>query len=99
MKRDSFSNNEEKRVRATPKKPGRGKNTPAAQRLYALVKNFQGINQEVEVFAQETEALKSFREYTGFEWNPHYTNPESDLYDEDFSETKVFEVSGKGISL
>jgi hypothetical protein len=60
--------------------------------FHVLVKNFNGINEDVEVFEHEHEALEAFKKYTGFEWNPHYTDPASDHYDEKFSETKIFNV-------
>ena len=62
-------------------------------KLHVLVKNFQGVNDDIDVFEYERDAKKAFYKYTGFKWNKEYTDPASSRYQEDFSETKIFEVS------
>ena len=64
----------------------------ASRKIHVLVKNCRGINEDVELFENEEQALKAFKEYTGFEWNPEYTDQDSDFFSESFSETKIFEV-------
>jgi hypothetical protein len=61
-------------------------------KLYVLVKNFSGINQDVELFRNLKEAGSAFKEYTGFPFNPKYNDPENDFYNEKFSETKIYEL-------
>jgi len=63
-----------------------------ANKIYLLVKNFSGINEDVEILKTERNAHKVFREYTGFEFCKAYTNPSSPKYSEDYSETKIFEI-------
>lgn len=57
-----------------------------------FVKYFEGINYEVEIHKSFKEAKQSFRDYTGFKFNRHYTEPESDKYSEIFSEAKIYEL-------
>ncbi|MFB0562968.1 MAG: hypothetical protein ACETWM_17355 [Candidatus Lokiarchaeia archaeon] len=61
-------------------------------RIYILVKNFSGVNQDVELLKNMKEAEIAFEKYTGFPFNTQYNNPESDLYNEKFSETKIYEL-------
>ena len=61
-------------------------------RIYILVKNFAGVNQDVQLFKSIGEAEMVFEKYTGFPFSSQYNNPESDLYDEKFSETKIYEL-------
>ena len=60
--------------------------------IYLLVKNFSGFNQDVELFQKIEEAERAFEKYTGFPFSTQYSYPESDLYDEKFSETKIYEL-------
>lgn len=62
------------------------------EKLYVLVKNFSGRNQDVEIVGNFKEAKLAFRKYTGFTYNKHYLNPESKYYKEKFSETKIYEL-------
>lgn len=62
------------------------------QKLYVLVKNFSGINQDVDLFSSEKDATSAFREYTGFTFNDRYSDPENEAYKEKYSETKIFEI-------
>jgi len=61
--------------------------------LYVLVKNFKGINEDVDVFNTYKAAQKAFFEYTGFSYSKDYQNPESVRYNESFSETKIYEIA------
>ena len=67
-------------------------NHPNDNRLYVLVKNFQGVNEDVDVFGSEKAAQAAFRRYTGFAWSRDYVDPQSPHYSEAHSETKIFEV-------
>lgn len=55
--------------------------------IYALVKAFGDIVEGVELFDTEKEVEEAFFEYTGFEYNG-LTN----LFDEDYEETKIFVI-------
>ena len=61
-------------------------------KVIVLVKNFQCLQDGVEVFTNEEDALRTFKEYTGFEWNDGYRDPddEEDRFSEDFSETVIY---------
>lgn len=60
--------------------------------LYILVKNFKGINEDVDIFYSYKAAQKAFFEYTGFSYSKDYQNPEAIGYNEYFSETKIYEI-------
>ena len=61
-------------------------------KIYILVKNFSGVNQDVELLGNSREAEKAFKRYTGFSYSTQYDNPESERYNERFSETKIYEL-------
>lgn len=61
-------------------------------KIYILVKNFSGINQDVELLRNSREAGIAFSKYTGFSYSNKYNNPESERYNERFSETKIYEI-------
>jgi hypothetical protein len=61
--------------------------------IYVLVKNFKGINEDVDVFDTYKAAQKAFFEYTGFSYSKDYQNPEAIRYNENFSETKIYEIA------
>lgn len=65
-------------------------------KIFALVKNFEGINYDVDMYQSLEEAKREFREYTGFGFNGHYSDPHSEKYSEKFSETKIFELELPG---
>ncbi|MCK4386400.1 MAG: hypothetical protein KAW52_09070 [candidate division Zixibacteria bacterium] len=60
-------------------------------KIFALVKNFEGINHDVEIYESFKKAKREFMEYTGFRFNKRYTDPTSEKYSEKFSETKIYE--------
>lgn len=62
------------------------------ERIYVFVKNFAGINQDVEILGSFKEAKLAFRKYTRLPFNKYYLNPESKYYNEKFSETKIYEL-------
>jgi len=62
-------------------------------KIFVLVKNFEGINHDVEIYESFKDARKEFREYTDFRFNRQYTDPHSEKYSEKFSETKVYELN------
>lgn len=62
------------------------------RKIYVFVKNFAGINQDVEILENFKEAKLAFRKYTGLPFNKYYCNPESKYYNEKFSETKIYEL-------
>lgn len=62
------------------------------ERIYVLVKNFSGLNQDVEILGNFKEAKLAFQKYTGFPFNKYYLNPESKHYNEKFSEKKIYEL-------
>ena len=59
-------------------------------KVFVLVKNFQCVQDDVEVFTTEADALEAFKEYTEFEWNEGYRDPDDDRFVEDFSETVIY---------
>ena len=59
-------------------------------KVFVLVKNFQCVQDDVEVFTTEADALKAFKEYTEFKWNEGYRDPDDDRFVEDFSETVIY---------
>lgn len=61
-------------------------------KIFSLVKNFEGINHDVEIYDSFRAAKKEFMEYTGFRFNKRYTDPCSEKYSEKFSETKIYEL-------
>ena len=61
-------------------------------KIFVLVKNFGGVNNEAELCPSFGEARKRFRQYTGFGYNDKYCDPESDRYEEKFSETRIYEL-------
>ena len=61
-------------------------------KIIVLVKNFAGINHDVELYESFKKAKKGFNEYTGFGFKRRYSNPESRKYREKFSETKIYEL-------
>lgn len=61
-------------------------------KIYILVKNFSGVNQDVELLKNLREAEMVFEKYTGFPYSNQYNNPESERYNERFSETKIYEL-------
>jgi len=62
-------------------------------KIFVLVKNFEGINHDVEIYESFKDARKEFREYTDFSFNRQYTDPHSEKYSEKFSETKIYELN------
>lgn len=62
------------------------------KKLFVLVKNYQGVNHDVDVLINFESAKRAFLKYTGFAFNDQYQNPESAGYNEKFSETKIFEI-------
>ena len=62
------------------------------KKIYVLVKNYTGVNDDVEVLINFEAAKRAFLKYTGFAYNDQYQNPESNQYNEKFSETKIFEI-------
>lgn len=65
-------------------------------KIFVLVKNFEGINHDVEIYDSFKAAKREFREYAGFRFNMHYTDPHSKKYSEKFSETKIYELGLPG---
>lgn len=61
-------------------------------KIHVMVKNFGGINHDVEIYKSLKDAKKEFREYTGFRFNRQYSDPASEKYNEKFSETKIYEL-------
>ena len=59
-------------------------------KVFVLVKNFLCVQDDVEVFTTEAGAMEAFKEYTEFEWNEGYRDPDDDRFVEDFSETVIF---------
>jgi len=57
-----------------------------------LVKNFGGVNHDVEIYKSLKDATREFKEYTGFRFNKQYADPSSEKYKEKFSETKIYEL-------
>jgi len=64
----------------------------SGKNLYILVKNYRLINEDVEICRTEEEAVKAFEKYTGFSFSRKYTDPDSEHYSQDYSETKIFEL-------
>jgi hypothetical protein len=62
------------------------------KKIYILVKNYMGVNDDVDVLINFEAAKRAFLKYTGFAFNDQYQNPESAGYIEKFSETKIFEI-------
>ena len=62
-------------------------------KIFVLVKNFSGINHDVEISKSLKDARKEFREYVGFRFNKRYADPNSEKYNEKFSETKIYELN------
>jgi len=62
------------------------------KKIYVLVQNYIGVNDDVEVLINFEAAKRAFLKYTGFDFNDQYQNPESNQYNEKFSETKIFEI-------
>lgn len=62
------------------------------KKIFVLVKNYMGVNDDVEVLINFESAKRAFFKYTGFAFNNQYLNPESNHYSEKFSETKIFEI-------
>lgn len=62
------------------------------EKIYVLIKNFSGLNQDVEILESFKEAKMAFRKYTDFPFNKYYLNPGSKHYNEKFSETKIYEL-------
>lgn len=62
------------------------------KKIFVLVKNYMGVNDDVDVLINFESAKRAFFKYTGFAFNDQYLNPESAGYNEKFSETKIFEV-------
>lgn len=62
------------------------------KKIYVLVKNYMGVNDDVDVLINFESAKRAFLKYTGFVFNDQYQNPESAGYIEKFSETKIFEI-------
>lgn len=54
-------------------------------KIFVLVKNFEGVNHDVEICGSLKSAKKEFREYTGFGFNRSYSDPHREKYDEKFS--------------
>ncbi len=65
-------------------------------KIFVLVKNFEGINYDVDIYENLKDARGDFREYTGFGFNREYTDPSSERYSEKFSETKIYELDLPG---
>jgi hypothetical protein len=65
-------------------------------KIFVLVKNFEGVNHDVELYGSLKEAKREFKEYTDFAFNKSYCDPHSEKYDEKFSETKIFELDLPG---
>ena len=61
-------------------------------KIFVLVKNFEGVNHDADLYGSFKQAKREFREYTGFGFNRSYCDPHSEKYDEKFSETKIFEL-------
>lgn len=64
--------------------------------IFVLVKNFEGINSDVELYESFEDAKAGFNDYTGFRFNGFYNDPQNERYDERFSETKIFELDLPG---
>ena len=62
------------------------------QKIFLLVKNYMGVNDDAAVLINFEAAKRAFHKYTGFAFNDQYLNPESAGYNEKFSETKIFEI-------
>jgi len=63
------------------------------QKIFVLVKNFEGVNHDAELYKSFKDAKKEFREYAGFRFNKKYTDPISENFNEKFSETKIYELN------
>jgi hypothetical protein len=62
------------------------------KKIFVLVKNYMGVNDDIDVLINFESAKRAFLKYTGFAFNDQYQNPESAGYLEKFSETKIFEI-------
>jgi len=62
------------------------------KKIFVLVKNYMGVNDDIDVLINFESAKRAFLKYTGFAFNDQYQNPESAGYIEKFSETKIFEI-------
>jgi len=62
------------------------------EKIYVLVKNYRLLNEDVEIYRTEEEAVKAYEKYTGADFSKKYTDPESEFFLEDFSETKIFVI-------
>ena len=65
-------------------------------KIFALVKNFEVINYDVDIYQRLDEAKKEFEDYTGFKFNMHYSDPHNEKYSKKFSESKIFELEMPG---
>jgi len=62
------------------------------KKIYILVNNFMGINDDVDVLIDFETAKKAFKKYTGFAYNDNYQFNDNEGFSEKFSETKIFEI-------
>ena len=68
-------------------------------KLYIFVQVFQGVVDDVSLFLSFDEAEKAWQEWTGFKENYGDHLPGETLYhnyNEDYDESKIFEVKFKG---
>ena len=62
------------------------------KKIYVLVKNLSGVNDDVELFNTDKAAKRAFKRYTGFAYNDDYQFSDNERFSEKFSETKLFEM-------
>ena len=71
---------------------GRNGDVIKTKKIFVLVKNFEGVNHDVDIYGSLKDPKREFKEYAGFDFNKFYCDPHSEKYDEKFSETKIFEL-------
>ena len=62
-------------------------------KIYVLIKTFQLITDDVEIFKTEEEADKAFKDYTGIKY-PETEHEWEKLGNSDYDQTKIFETEG-----
>lgn len=62
------------------------------KKIFALVKNFTCINEDVKLFKTAKDAKQAFKQYTGFSHNDNYLFNDNEGYSEKYSETKIYEI-------
>ena len=60
--------------------------------VYVLVKNFQGVNEGVDLFLAEDGVKPAYEDYTGLSYEDYLKQTEEVVNSDDYSETRVFET-------